>query len=432
MHMNLLASTSTNVGIIGSFLSKVGAYISSRTDLVGRVAKLGIPVIEIIEAVVGDTSCGPSTKLALNNLKGRFKTVKDVTASTNVFERGKEWADPIARFGIFKSWQKTTSRICLTAGQTLETVNFIDKNVFGFLNSTSFSLGAVPILGTIGGPLFPLGLIKDTLICISAAMGIWDASKNLEKANKDIDHVRSQRIKWMRAQPNDISIEKLKKIYKEKYQVEKLGDEQLLLGNKIAKWGSYLKILESENEEQLVLENIHKLVEQKKKEIKSLQSNILNANIRLEFAKTKEKITELNEQLETARIRLKIAENELASAKGNEFKLRQFSQVTKAIKAGNENMVIRYKKCRAEIREANKEIEIKKAWISIAVDVAKIVIITLAVICMALGISKLFLGTICLSVIGFVSESCGVSRTIYMEFAPKPKKELGAFSYIKP
>lgn len=418
--MNLLTSISTNIGEIGNLLSKAGAFISSRTDLVGRVAKVGIPVIEVAESVVEGVPCGPGVKVALENLKNRLKTVKDVTGATNVFERGKEWADPVAA-GILKSWQKTTSRACLTVGQALETVNFVDKLAFGFFTDTSFSLGQVPILGTVGGTLFPLALVKDVLICASSAMGIWDASNNISKASEDVEYFHAKKVKWNGIQAGDISIEKLK----EKYS--KAQDDEKLTGNKNAKWNNYLKILEG-NEVDLI-SNFSQLIKQKEQEIKSLESDILDATIRLKYTKKQEKIAELNMRISTAQSNIQTVKFALEKEKINEFKLKQFIQFTKAIEDGHADMVIRYKKVKSEIRETNKEAEIKKSWISIAAEVAKIVIITLAVICMAIGISKLFVAAICLSVIGFISESLGVTRTLYMEFAPKPKKEPGTFSY---
>ncbi|HEY4832044.1 MAG TPA: hypothetical protein VIH61_05730, partial [Waddliaceae bacterium] len=373
------------------------------------------------EKVVEEIPCGPGVKIALGNLKGRLKTVKDVISSTNIFERGKEWADPAARFGILKSWQKTTSRICLTAGQTLETVNFVDKIVLGFFNKISFSLGEVPVLGTIGGPLFPLTLLKDALICVSAAMGIWDASNNLGRVKDDLNKAQARKTKWSVIQPDQIGIETLKEKYGQNSAQAELSESKAIRRN------NYLKILSGEGIE--VLGTAHKRIGDKGQEIKSLQSDILDATIRLEFAKTKEKIFEFNERIKTAKISLKTAESELENLKVNEFKFKQFSQFTNAIKDGRVDMVIRYKTLNNQIREDNKKIEIQKSWISIAVDVAKIVIITLALICMAIGISKLFWVGICISAIGFISESLGVTRTIYIEFAPKPKKELGAFSY---
>lgn len=417
----------------GMLIANVAKFIGSRTDVMARTARVGIPVIELVETVAAKMPNGESLILSLAPLKGRLKTVKDVARSTNIFERGKEWANPVSREGFLKSRQKTASRVFLTGGQIIDAIVFIDRLKFNYLSQISFTLGAIPILGTIGEKMFPVALIKDGLITLAAIMGIWDCSITLRKLNKEWKTAKTKKKQWFTRQqkmianrPMDLStINACKVTYKTKIAKETEKEINKQDKKKIEQWKKYVKLLEGRS----VFPEVNRTIAAFEEKVSDFESEILDANVSLRYAASKKEKESLRAKLMDNQEALKKTNKALEEAKVSLTKLKQFSQMTKAIRAKRSDLIIRHKIEKHDIRLTNKTNGKTKQWVSVASDIAKLIIITLATACLVTGLSKFLIPALLVGFFGTISESLGVAKAIYVEFAPKPKLELGHFFY---
>lgn len=435
-----MSTVLSDIRAAGVITAKACGSIDEKTDTLGKFVKVVIPVLDIAKTVFSLVPGYAGLCTGLDLLRGQLNTAKSVINATNILERGWEWSDHKARAAVLSSWKKTANRVTLTAAQVLETVGFVDKLSYGFFSQASMTLAHIPVID----------MVKNTLYMASATFGIWYAAPELIKARKGIAEGSQSRKKWKQLQMELGSAEQFQsKKVAAKYQAKIDQAEKCCKGAdgaRIARWKEYVAALEKDASQENYRERVTKFQELKKDRLLEKYESSLN-NLGTTSAEQQDKVAELGKAIkdeqthladagkrQAAKIRksLKETQSELTAAKAELAMIKKLETYKKAIVSGDIAKLADHKVEKYSTRVANSKKLQTKSWISIAVDVGKIVMISLGMLAMALNPILPFLSGTAASLVlcgmSAVSNALGLTKNLYADIAPKPVKEP-VFSY---
>lgn len=351
-------------------------HIANHKDTLNKTVKVTIPAVEIVINILGLIPGADVVKAGFGVLKGTLGSAKSFMNATNIVSRGADWADSKKRADIVeKGWVKVASRVALTVAQVLETIGFVDKLSLGFFSQAALCLAGTQIFVGVKN-LFYLG---------SAVLGIYDYSKDLIKANAGINAAAKNKRKWTQIESGNLKFD-LKSHYQQKLQLTQafVDDKAMLNG-----------------------------------ELDTLRNKLTGASV--EDAKTiTADITKKEDQI-------KAFEKKAVDDKISAVKVERFEKFLEAIEDGKSDSLIKYKIDKYNTRLANNKELHTKSWISLVVDIGKIVMITLGMLVMALTAVFNPAATVAvgfaMSGLSLVSNSFGLTKNLYTKLAPKEVQE---------
>lgn len=348
-------------------------HIASNTDTLNKFAKTvtqGVALAKIVTSLVPGYE-GVSSGLGL--LAGELKTASSVINATNILERGSEWGTKSTRDSILSRWQKTANRVALTVAQFFETILFIDKCSLSFFYSAAMIVCHIPILE----------MVKNCLYMTSAGFGLRYVWKDLSKTTSSISTAKEKMRKW-----TAFDVESKNQDLKLKYQ-KRLKDKGATS-------------------------------ERLRKEIEKLQAKI---------ADNKKKLEKLSGE-HAKRLKAKIKEdgNVLTTNEDRLVSVLKYEKYLRAINEGKVKKIKEHKIEKYETRIANYNKKREKSWLSIAVDIGKIVMILLGMFVAAFSLTfpLLTLPTAALVItsMSLVSNALGLTKNIYSAVAKEQKEPV--------
>ncbi|CCB90373.1 putative uncharacterized protein [Waddlia chondrophila 2032/99] len=347
-------------------------YTASHTDTLNKFAKTvtqGVALAKIVTSLVPGYE-GVSSGLGL--LAGELKTASSVINATNILERGSEWGTKSTRDSILSRWQKTANRVALTVAQFFETILFIDKCSLSFFYSAAMIACHIPILE----------MVKNCLYMTSAVFGLWYVGQDLSKANSSMSSAKEKMRKW-----TDFEVKPENQDLKSKYESKLKG-----------KGATSEKLSE---------------------EVQKLQA---------EIADNKKKLERLSgEYAKQLKAKIKEDGNALTTNKVLLVSVLKYEKYLQAINEGKVKKIKEHKIEKYETRIANCKKIREKSWLSIAVDIGKIVMISLGMFVAAFSLTfpLLTLPTAALVItsMSLVSNALGLTKNIYSAVGPKVQKE---------
>lgn len=357
----------------GNVTIEAMGHMAHHTDTLNKTVKTAEQGVNLAKIVAELVPGGQGVAVGLGLLSGQLKTTKTVINATNVVERGYEWGTSKTRQAILSCWQKTANRVALTFAQFLETVSFIDKCTIGFFYQASLIVCNLPILD----------VVKNCLYMTSAVFGLWYAGQDMSKALSTIHKAKEKKREWSEL---DVATAD-KDALRDKYQA--------------------------------MLDQLGKNSGQLSASIKTVETRI---------RKNQDLLPTLSgDEAKRKRAEIKRDATRLSALKTSLVSAQKYEGYIKAIDADNVKSLKDYKVEKYETRMKNNWKIHEKSWISIVVDVGKIVMISLGmfIAAMAATFPVLTLPATALVVtsLSLVSNAFGLTKNIYSVVAPKPVKE---------
>lgn len=348
-------------------------HIAHHTDTLNKTVKTTEQGVKLAQTIASMVPGGEGIAAGLGLLSGELKTAKSVINATNLFERGYEWGTKNTRDSILSRWQKTANRVALSVAQFFETVLFVDKCSLNFFSSAAMTVCHIPILEGV----------KNLFYMASAVFGLWYAGQDLSKAISTASKAKESKRKWTALEVNQEKKEELK----EKY-AQKLSDK-----------GVSSKDLSAE--------------------IERLQAKL---------SQSKDKLGALSgDEAKQMKASIKSDQTDLTSKKVQLVSVTKYENYLQAIEDDNLQSLKDHKIEKYETRIANNKKICEKSWLSIVVDIGKIVMISLGMFVAATAVMfpvlTLPTATLVITSLSLISNSLGLTKNLYSVIGPKQEKE---------
>jgi len=347
--------------------------MAHHTDTLNKTVKTTEQGVKLAQTVASLIPGGQGVSAGLGLLAGELKTTKTVINATNIFERGYEWGTDKTRSAILSRWQKTANRIALTFAQFLESVLFIDKCTLNFFSSAAMTVCHLPILE----------VVKNCFYMSSAVFGLWYVGQDVSKAIASNRAAKLSKSKW---EAFEITLENKGQLA-EKYT------------RKLTETGTNAKRLSAE--------------------IGTLQSAIAASKEKLETAS--------GDEAKRLKAKIKTDQNYLTARKTLMVSVSKYDNYLKAISDDDVQSIKDHKVDKYQTRISNNKKIFEKSWISIVVDIGKIVMISLGMFVAATSVMfpvlSLPASTLVITSLSLISNGFGLTKNIYSAVGPKPVKE---------
>lgn len=357
----------------GNVTIEAMGHMAHHTDTLNKTVKTAEQGVNLAKLIAELVPGGQGVATGLGLLSGQLKTTKSVINATNVFERGYEWGTGKTRDAILSRWQKTANRIALTFAQFLETVSFVDKCTMGFFYQASLIICNLPILD----------VIKNCFYMTSAVFGLWYAGQDMSKALSTIHKAKEKKRQWTEFDAAAANKDEMRAKYQAKLEEKgktsrALSAQISLLENKIRRNHEQLPTLSSSSAK--------------------LRRQVINAD-----------------------------SSALATAKKTLLVVQKYENYIAAIDDDNVQSIRDHKVEKYETRVKNNWKIHEKSWISIVVDVGKIVMISLGMFIAAMSatfpVLTLPATALIITSLSLITNGFGLTKNIYGAVAPKPVKE---------
>lgn len=414
--------------------------IVTKTEGAEKFAKLVSSVIDFIERF----KLWPAHLASCIILRGRLKGFVDLVCGLNFFSRWKEvfCRDDKGKYfyaDAANSLQKKLSRGFLVVTHTVEFFLLLDATQLLPLGRiASQTIGNLPILRTI----------KDLTVTISAIFGIWDNSLKWSKANKEMEGVRSKIDKWAgiaaSLKPADKAhvqfqegvINKLVQGYEKK--VDAISGDLAKLENTDPKYKLQYKLLEDKRNkykgyidgmkaagQPSAAEKLNSLVELKKISFSSkADKGLIEARAKVLACES------VLAGLEAAKPQasgdaLKELEPKIAAAKA-QFDSAKATLDSKEKSVSNMNALdskemSAYKLDVLGVKKGNIQSNQTKAWVSVAYDLGKIALVTLATLGTALALFGSMHFAVPFILLCITVNAIGFGKFLHEEWWGKPR-----------
>jgi hypothetical protein len=360
------------------------AFSAVKVEPLEKVSKIGYKFIDLVALIRGSISS------PLELLSSRLKVASDMFESIRFFDSMKTLVCPNEKGVYFfqdktVTWQKRADRVFLAAHTGLKMVNGANK--FGLINLgmvAKYSIGHLPIFK----------LTYDSFIILSSFFGNWDAINSLPKAQKNLALANEKIDKWeyretlidlIRAQ-DQIEIDEVLQRYSAK--ASEAGQALDKLEVKAQKYSKKLKELAAQSDAPVTEKSIQ-------------EKEIL-------WAKAQKVAAEFDKM---AAVKQK--------AEGRIFKIAQKDYESLADELAQKDRDFKVRKW--EARKDKAEVDQTKCWLKIASAIAKIAVVTLALVFTAINLWTLP-AAIAVTALGLLSDSTGYVKILY-ENHRKPKPE---------
>lgn len=358
--------------------------VANHTNTLNKTVKVFIPALDIVTEILGFFPAAAGAKAGIEVLGKKLGTTKKVLNATNILERGHNWGTAKSGEGFLKKWEKAAKMVVLTVAQFLEPVLLVDECTLRFFAQEALKFCGIPILK----------LVKDCLYLTTAVLGIIIAGQEISKARSDLDKFKEKKRKWEWMTSAALNS----------------GDLQQKYAGKAN--GQYSK-------------NLRDSIGAKEEEI----ADYKDLGKRTEHKKKRKKY----------RAKLRVAQKELKRLNRKDKKVKdvtKFENYVTAIDNANVEKIRQHKIDIYETRMANCRKTRKKSWLLIAVDIGKIVMISLGTLLAAfsaanpvlesvvvkLTTSSLSLGSNILALIKNLYVGAGEDSP-YKGFGPKTVKD---------
>lgn len=372
----------------------VGSFICTDIEPLEKVAKVSYRSIEFIQLAFSLASTGFKT-LARN-----LKDSAEIFESVHVFERYRELFFPDANGNSFfkvNSRMKIIDRILLTVHSTMKTT--------GYLMSVGlFTLGKVSSVAI--GHLTVFKFVTESFVVGSSFFGIMDTKNKFVDARSQLKNAKSKIEKWehrpeflAKVQAGD---QEVLAGLKSKYRTKtfSLSQQIAAVEQKAAKANEYAALMQNTDPVAMPEALSQKLEKSTSVEL---------------AAKYKEKAQALA---------TKIAD---LQAKRHDYEIR-----VEDIESGNYDGIAAnlaksdatFKARKWEVVKTNANIMFTKAWLNIAKSVAKIVVVSFALVVIALNQWALPYALTLLG-LGIISDGLGLTKILYEHYVklqPVPTK----------
>lgn len=411
--------------------SEAVGFMASKTDTFNKAVKVIIPALDIALTILGLIPGVNQVAAGLGMLKGRLNDARSVCDATNILERGYEWTHP--KEILSKGWLKTAGRVTLTAAQALETVLFVDKVSIGFLAMSAFTFG--------GFALFELA--KNLIYVVSASFGIAASVGDLQEVKASSHGASMIKKKYIRKEMElgGLDTFDLPKIAA-RYQVKL--DKATTAGEptdtpKLVRAADYVRFLTEDATEDNFKIRVHDFQKAKVNywkqkctaQLKGRNSENLNQQIDQLTTKLKENQNSLKrvKKADAKKVRdeMKTQVQQLSSLKAETVAVKRLETYVKALDNGKARDLASHEIKKCDVRLANANVKKTKTWLSLAVDIAKIVMITLGIL--VVGVSAFFNPVVALSAglvmsgLSLVANSIGLVKNLYSDVHLKPSPE---------